>query len=165
MGEQRYRVRVAKEYLSFSAAHFISLAGSRCERLHGHNYRVAVEVEADLTEDGLVIDFALLKRIVRRITDELDHRVLLPAAGEQTSITDEDPLVLVQVKDRQWAFPGADCVFLPISSTTAELLANWMANRLQAELREQAGTMPKIIRLEVEESPGQSAICEFACEA
>ena len=34
-------VRLCKENLVFSAAHFITFAGNTCERLHGHNYRVA----------------------------------------------------------------------------------------------------------------------------
>jgi len=37
-----YRVRLDKEQHVFSAAHFITFNGDVCERLHGHNYRVAV---------------------------------------------------------------------------------------------------------------------------
>ena len=39
-----YRVTVAKDYLVFASAHFITFAGHRCETLHGHNYRVAVTI-------------------------------------------------------------------------------------------------------------------------
>jgi 6-pyruvoyltetrahydropterin/6-carboxytetrahydropterin synthase len=41
---EHYHVRVTKDYLVFSAAHFITYNGNICERLHGHNYRVAAEV-------------------------------------------------------------------------------------------------------------------------
>ncbi|MEZ5948126.1 MAG: 6-carboxytetrahydropterin synthase [Planctomycetaceae bacterium] len=34
-----YRVRVTKDHLVFSAAHFITFNGTICERLHGHNWR------------------------------------------------------------------------------------------------------------------------------
>jgi 6-pyruvoyltetrahydropterin/6-carboxytetrahydropterin synthase len=39
-----YHVRIAKDHLVFSAGHFITVNGDVCERLHGHNYRVAAEV-------------------------------------------------------------------------------------------------------------------------
>ena len=61
-----YRVVVEKGNLRFSAAHFISFGG-KCERLHGHNYGVSVELEGELTEDRYVFDFVVLKRIVQRI--------------------------------------------------------------------------------------------------
>jgi 6-pyruvoyltetrahydropterin/6-carboxytetrahydropterin synthase len=42
MPAERYTVRVSKDYLVFCAGHFITYDGDHCERLHGHNYRVAV---------------------------------------------------------------------------------------------------------------------------
>ena len=39
-----FHVRIANDDLVFSAGHFITLGGGRCERLHGHTYRVAAEV-------------------------------------------------------------------------------------------------------------------------
>ena len=54
-----YRVSVAKDYLSFSSAHFITFRGHKCESLHGHNYRVAVVVEGGVDAECLfVLDFA-----------------------------------------------------------------------------------------------------------
>ena len=56
----RYKVRVTKDYLVFCSGHFITFAGDQCERIHGHNYRVAVEVEDDLDENHYVFDFIAL---------------------------------------------------------------------------------------------------------
>src|SRR3954467_12010987 len=78
MPADRYTVRVTKDYLVFSAGHFITYAGDHCERLHGHNYRVAVEVEDDLDENHYVFDFIALRDLTLAITGELDHRMLLP---------------------------------------------------------------------------------------
>ncbi len=39
MTSERYKVHVSKDYLVFCSGHFISFEGSKCERLHGHNYR------------------------------------------------------------------------------------------------------------------------------
>ena len=54
-----YKVRVSKDYLVFSSGHFITYSGDHCERIHGHNYRVAVEIEATLDENHYVFDFIL----------------------------------------------------------------------------------------------------------
>src|SRR6266545_314104 len=82
-----YKVSVCKEYLSFSSAHFITLAGHQCESLHGHNYRVGVTVEGDLDpECAFVVDFAVLKRIVRPHVQAMDHRVLLPTANSKLAL-------------------------------------------------------------------------------
>ena len=47
MPAERFTVRVAKDYLVFCCGHFITYNGDDCERLHGHNYRAAVQVEGE----------------------------------------------------------------------------------------------------------------------
>ena len=77
---ERYSVRVSKDYLIFCSGHFISYEGDKCERLHGHNYRTAVEMEGAL-DDNHYPSFGRLHRPSRpapkAITDELDHRMML----------------------------------------------------------------------------------------
>jgi 6-pyruvoyltetrahydropterin/6-carboxytetrahydropterin synthase len=75
-----FKVAITKEDLVFAAAHFITFAGHRCEKLHGHNYRASLFVEGGLEADSwFVVDFSAVKRVMRALTAELDHRVLLPA--------------------------------------------------------------------------------------
>lgn len=48
-----------------------------CERLHGHNWRVELHVEAEkLDSNGLAIDFKLLKTELNKVVEGLDHRYL-----------------------------------------------------------------------------------------
>ncbi|OHE22516.1 MAG: 6-carboxytetrahydropterin synthase QueD, partial [Syntrophobacterales bacterium RBG_19FT_COMBO_59_10] len=62
---------------SFSAAHLLKEIGGKCEELHGHNFFVEVSVGAEsLNEEGLLIDFRLLKRWTDSVLDELDHKYL-----------------------------------------------------------------------------------------
>jgi 6-pyruvoyltetrahydropterin/6-carboxytetrahydropterin synthase len=66
----------------FSAAHSLPSSGSKCERLHGHNWKVEVQIWAEeLDASGMVIDFHELKAMTGEILEELDHRLLneLPA--------------------------------------------------------------------------------------
>lgn len=62
---------------NFSAAHNLQEAGGECERLHGHNFTVEVAVESDvLNEQGMLMDFRILKAKTQSILDTLDHRYL-----------------------------------------------------------------------------------------
>ena len=62
--------RIEKEYFKFSAAHFLIFPDGSAERLHGHNYRVFVDIDAALSEHGLVIDFKTVKPVVRELVDD-----------------------------------------------------------------------------------------------
>jgi 6-pyruvoyltetrahydropterin/6-carboxytetrahydropterin synthase len=158
---ERYTVRVTKDYLVFCSGHFISYEGDRCERLHGHNYRTAVEVEGELDENRYVFDFIALKNRTKAIVDELDHRMMLPTRNPHIRVEAGPASVHVQYRDRQWVFPRGDCVLLPIENTTAELLARYIAGRLLDDLLAHHNYRPAVLRVEVEENIGQSATVEM----
>lgn len=62
---------------TFDAAHFLTRYHGKCEHLHGHTYKLRVTVEGAIQENGLVIDFGILKKIVKeKILDKYDHRSL-----------------------------------------------------------------------------------------
>ena len=161
MSSERYTVRVGKDNLLFSAAHFISYDGHQCERLHGHNYRAAVEVEAPLTPDFYVFDFLALKDRAKEITDALDHHMLLATENPVIRVEPDPARVRVTYKDREWVFPSGDCVLLPIENTTAELLARHIAMKLIDVLRDRHHFAPARLGVEVEENVGQSATIEL----
>jgi 6-pyruvoyltetrahydropterin/6-carboxytetrahydropterin synthase len=69
-----YTVRVEE---SFAAAHFLKDYHGKCERLHGHNYRVFVTVGGvELGEGGMLVDFVILREALKRVIGELDHTSL-----------------------------------------------------------------------------------------
>jgi 6-pyruvoyltetrahydropterin/6-carboxytetrahydropterin synthase len=158
---EHFEVRVAKDHLAFCSGHFISYEGDKCERLHGHNYRTAVEIEGELDLNGYVFDFIALKNRTKVITDELDHRMLLPTRNALIAVEAGPRTVHVRYRDREWVFPRDDCVLLPIENTTAELLARYIAERLGEDLRRLYRYAPSVLRVEVEENIGQSATCEL----
>jgi 6-pyruvoyltetrahydropterin/6-carboxytetrahydropterin synthase len=161
MPSERFKVRVTKDHLVFCCGHFISYHGHKCERLHGHNYRTAVEVEGTLQEDYYVFDFIALKKRTKEITDELDHHMLVATKNPVIAVTDTPKCVSVKYADREWQFPRGDCILLPIENTTAELLARYIAGRLWESLRTHENFTPEVLRVEVEEAPGQSATVEW----
>ncbi len=109
MSSQRFQVRVTKDYLVFCSGHFITYHGDECERIHGHNYRTAVEVEGDLDENHYVVDFIALKDLTRSIIDELDHRMMLPTRSRHILLHEDGPNIRVTYRDRYWSFPRDEC--------------------------------------------------------
>jgi 6-pyruvoyltetrahydropterin/6-carboxytetrahydropterin synthase len=155
-----FRVSVSKDYLVFASAHFITFAGHRCEGLHGHNYRAHATVEGALSPDNwFVFDFVELKRIMRRLCDQVDHLVLLPLESDRVKIAEDDGAVHVSVDGTlRYVFPRRDCALLPIPNTTVEMLARLLAERLRCQLQEMGAAGLTAIEMEVEENFGQSAV-------
>jgi 6-pyruvoyltetrahydropterin/6-carboxytetrahydropterin synthase len=151
-----YKVIVEKDYLVFAAGHFITYTGT-CEKLHGHNYRARVEVEGEIDENHYVWDFVSLKQMMRRLVDELDHRMLLPRDNPQLTVTEGPDEVQVVYKERRYVFPRSDVVLIPIPNTTAEMLARYLAGRVREELQRAGAAKLSALVVEVEESFGQSA--------
>src|SRR6478752_5756851 len=100
-----YSVRLDKEHHVFSAAHFITFNGDVCERLHGHNYRVAAELYGPLDENHYVIDFIAVRDTLKSLVDELDHRVLLPREHPLIRVTAGEHEVEARFRERRWVFP------------------------------------------------------------
>lgn len=151
-----YKVVVEKDYLVFAAGHFITY-GDLCESLHGHNYRVRTELEGELDASSYVFDFTVLKRIMRRLVDEIDHKMLLPLQNPALELREEGDSISVAYRDRRYLFPRSDVVLLPIPNTTAEMLARYLADRLKEELSAHGADNLTELAVEVEESFGQSA--------
>ena len=154
-----FRVTVTKDYLVFASAHFITFAGHRCESLHGHNYRAAVTLEGALDEQSwYVMDFSLVKKIMRRLCDEIDHKVLLPLENPKLQVMERDAFVHVTYEDQpRYVFPRGDCALLAIPNTTVEMLAQLLTRRLLGELTAPQVAHLTAIEMEVEENFGQSA--------
>jgi 6-pyruvoyltetrahydropterin/6-carboxytetrahydropterin synthase len=161
---EHYHVRVTKDYLVFSAAHFITYGGNVCERLHGHNYRVAAEVYGPLDENHYVVDFIVLRDALREITAELDHHMLLPTEHPLIRVCAGDESVEVTFEDRRWVFPRGDCILLPVANTTTELLARHIGQRLLQALTAAAQGPPTRIRIELDECFGQLATWDGTAE-
>ena len=161
---QRYSVVVAKEYLKFSAGHFIAYPGFR-ERLHGHNYQVSVRVEADLGPDGYVLDFGLVKRVAKALCDELDERTIVPERSPCLRVAvDEVRVTLVTEAGHRFELPRGDCAVLPIEHSSAEELAAYLLGRLSAALRAAVrGRLVTALEVGVAEAPGQAAYCREQC--
>jgi len=71
---------------TFDAAHRLSKYHGKCERLHGHTYRLAVTLEGKPNEEGMIFDFVELKNAVQSaVLSELDHAYLNDIIDQPTA--------------------------------------------------------------------------------
>ncbi len=80
-----YRLRVET---TFDAAHNILASNGKCERLHGHTWKMELFITGEKTEStGMVIDFNVLKTNLQELAEKLDHTYLneLTEIGNPTS--------------------------------------------------------------------------------
>ncbi len=76
---------VTKEF-TFDAAHYLTKYYGKCEHLHGHTYKLQVTLGGQVQANGLLIDFVILKRIVKKhVLDFLDHKNLNDIFDNPTS--------------------------------------------------------------------------------
>ena len=71
----------------FSSGHYLRNYKGKCENPHGHNYKVRVTLAgAALDEAGLLLDFKLLKQVLRPVIDRIDHQMLNDLSHSPCSI-------------------------------------------------------------------------------
>ena len=162
---EKWSIEIDKEYLKFSAAHFLIFPDGTAERLHGHNYRVYCEIEGELSEFGLVIDFIKVKPVIRDIVNALDEHWLIPKDHHELTYKKSQGVVEIRYRERFYAAPEEDVILLPINNTSAENLASYIGGLLRESL---ISKFPEVniryIRLSVEETQGQRGVWKYCAD-
>jgi 6-pyruvoyltetrahydropterin/6-carboxytetrahydropterin synthase len=157
--DNKFSIRVYKQYFNFASSHFMLFKNGTREPLHGHNYRVQVKGNSLHLSDDMVFDFLDIKPIVREICDSLDHKLLLPTINSHLKITEVDKNFQLETLDKSFfSIPKADVLLLPIENTSAERLAIYIAEQIQINILKKFKFEFQELEIEVEETPGQSAI-------
>ena len=157
--EKDFSIRVYKQYFNFSSSHFLLFEDGTREPLHGHNYRVNVKGNAPIQRSDMVFDFLDIKPIVREVCDSLDHRLLLPGENPNLKIKEDLGQLVIETPDKStFSFPKQDVIILPIPNTSAERLAIYISYEIRRRIKKKFSFSFPLLEIEVEETPGQSAI-------
>ena len=114
----------------FDSSHFLALPyESKCLRIHGHTYRVEVEIWGELNENGMIFDFNHLSNLIKR----LDHRILV--SGNWV-LERKEGKVVVEKNGKKLELPRDEVVILDKPNVTAEYIAEWFAERIAEKARE-----------------------------
>jgi len=141
-----------KSNIRFSSAHIIP-EYEKCGRLHGHTYAVHVKIDGNPDKKGIIMDFSLVKQTLRNIVNELDHKILIPEKSKVVIIEKDRKSVKINSLGKNYVFPLEDCVFLPISSTSAENLSKYLLEKFIQKIS--TPNTVEYIELGVDEGYGQ----------
>lgn len=150
-----FQLKITKDRIKFSAAHFTIFSKTEAERLHGHNYYLSVTIQTDEVDElGFSVSMDVIKKASFDISQELDEFVLIPTQNPYLQVQEKGNQVEVVWNEKHYSFPQQDVRLLELSNITCENLAYWFWQRL-------VGLLPSAVTfLEVAvcETSGQEAI-------
>lgn len=128
--------------MHFSCAHFTLFSATEREDLHGHNFQIGCEVEAEVDSTGLCFDYNIIKNVLKALCAEIDEQMLLPGNspwltiednsehGENTGDNTSTNIVFALFADERIPFLPRDVTILPLRNITVEELAGWALERV-----------------------------------
>ncbi len=159
MNTNEFSIKVYKEYFNFASSHFMIFKDGTRETLHGHNYRLKLKGNAFSLNDDMVFNFLDIKPIVRDICNNLDHKLLIPSLNSLLKINKNEKNFILSTPDGSFfSIPESDLLILPIENTSVERLAIYLANEIKNAVLKKYQFEFSELEVEVEETPGQSAI-------
>ncbi|RPI73734.1 MAG: 6-carboxytetrahydropterin synthase [Ignavibacteriales bacterium] len=69
-------MKIAKEF-RWEMGHRLPEHFDKCKNIHGHSYVMIVELEGDIDESGMVMDYYDVKKIINPIVEKLDHAFMV----------------------------------------------------------------------------------------
>ncbi len=141
----------------FSASHQRRGYKGKCERLHGHNFRVRATIDCVVDDDGLAFDYGVYKRLLAKLCHDWNEYFLLPAKSEHLTFEGDDTTLQVVFGDERIPFLRRDVLLLPVSNVTIEELSWLMTQRLVDVIRPEDRSQISAVTVAVFSGPGQSA--------
>jgi 6-pyruvoyltetrahydropterin/6-carboxytetrahydropterin synthase len=157
-----HRVRIARAEHKFSCAHMTVFADGTKERLHGHNYTVAVSLEVARIDLGAMIPFAPIKAAIVEVCRRWKEHVLLAERNPFFAILGDGAELEFTLCGERYVLPRGDALLLPIDNVSVEALAAHVADLLRDKVAAAAAGHAVALEVTVEESPGQGASCTLA---
>jgi len=150
----KHRIEIAREQYKFSCAHMTVFADGTKERLHGHNYTIAVALEVSSIELAHMVPFSSIKHALADLCVAWKEHVLLATKNPFFVMKSEAPELEFTLCGERYVMPRGDALLLPLDNISVETLAAHVAELLAPKI-----TAPTALCLEVtiEESPGQGA--------
>jgi 6-pyruvoyltetrahydropterin/6-carboxytetrahydropterin synthase len=156
----RHRILIARDQYKFSCAHMTVFPDGTKERLHGHNYTIAVAIEVERVDLASMIPFAPIKAALGELCAAWKERVLIAEHNPYLVIVRDDSELELTLCGERYVMPRGDALMLPIDNISVEALAAHVAALLRDRIAElAAGSGGQSLEVTVAENPGQGASC------
>lgn len=150
----KHRIEIAREQYKFSCAHMTVFADGSKERLHGHNYTIAVALEVASIELANMVPFSAIKQALRELCASWKEHVMLATKNPFFVIKTEAPELEFTLCGERYVMPRGDALLLPLDNISVETLAAHVAELLAESINAPTATS---LEVTIEESPGQGA--------
>lgn len=155
----RHRISIARDQYKFSVAHMTVFPDGTKERLHGHNYTVAVAIDVARVDLQAMIAFAPIKDAIGQLCAEWKERVLIATKNPFLEIVRDDSELELKLCGERYVFPRGDALLLPIDNISVEALASHVATLLLERIKVLDAPHVHALEVTIEEYPGQGASC------
>jgi len=158
-------IEIEKQYLHFSAAHFTIFSATERERLHGHNFRLAVEITGEIDDNGLCFDYAIYKKVLKDLCHQYDEYTLIAEQSPHLKIRSDDEYVYVTHNERTQPLLKTDTILLPIKNVTIEELSHYFLDKLTEDKPKLKQLRIKAFEVRVSSGPNQWGIARWVSES
>lgn len=155
-------IDIEKSYLHFSAAHFTVFSETNRERLHGHNWRIAVRITGTVDENGLLFDYAIYKEILKDLCAQYDEYTLIAENSPYLTITSNADFYFITHNGITQPLLKTDTILLPISNVTIESLAHYFLNLMVADKQRLLELNILEFEMRVSSGPNQWGIAQWS---
>ncbi len=69
-------MKIAKEF-NWEMGHRLPFQKGKCRNLHGHSYKMRLELEGEIKDNGMVMDYYDVKKMLEPLIEKLDHSVMV----------------------------------------------------------------------------------------
>lgn len=124
-------IKLGKDY-SWEMSHRLPFHNGWCKNIHGHSYKMRVELIGELDQNGMLIDFYDIDKVVKPIVLAYDHSML---------VDEKDTITLQFCKENQFRF-----VVINFTSTSENIAINF-ANLFAKEFRKHSNIKQLTVRV------------------
>lgn len=154
-------IEIEKSYLHFSAAHFTIFSATNRERLHGHNWRIAVEIECEMADDGLCFDYAIYKKILKDLCAQYDEYTLIAQNSPHLNITEDENYFFIEHNHITQPLLKTDTILMPVSNITIESLAHYFLEVMTDDKQQLDDLKIHAFEMRVSSGPNQWGIAKW----
>jgi len=155
-------IEIEKQYLHFSAAHFTIFSAQDRERLHGHNFRLAVEITGEIDDNGLCFDYAIYKKILKDLCYQYDEYTLIAEDSPYLEISSDEEYFHIKHNGRIQPLLKTDTILLPVKNVTIEELSHYFLSQLTKDKERLSKLNIHAFEVRVSSGPDQWGIARWA---
>lgn len=126
------KAKIAKEF-TWEMSHRLPYHDDACKNIHGHSYKMRIELEGEMDDKGMVMDYYDIEKIVRPLINKLDHAF----------ICDKDDQMMIEFLSKN----HFKHVIIE-TYTTAENIVHYMINYLKHDLEKHRNINKMTVRLQ-----------------